>query len=209
MLCRLTAYTAFFAMFFLFPALGNGAEADEESADAHVAVAVPRNAPADLAREVARDEADDEDASDDEEAKDEQDDSVNWFKARKAEMEKKLFKTSVRGEYNPQAAATYMVTSKESSGLSHEAIRAVYREHKTQLQYCYSREVARRPSLKGKITFSCTIDADGQVARVRVMEDTLKSASLRQCLESRISSWEFPRPSSGSGAEIVLPTLFW
>ena len=226
MSCRLTANPfALFALFvqaallLLTPAPGRGAAPGDEPTKAQVAVGEPRPArtlaPASLGEGLPQDEAGmtDEDAAspeDDEDAKSAEEDSLKWFKARRAELEQKqMLRRSSREEIVPRADSTYLSFTREPAGISGEAVRTLYRAHRSQLQYCYAREVSRRPDLKGKVTFSCTVEADGRVGRLLVVEDTTESAALRQCLESRIRTWVFPRPSTGSSAEVELPTLFW
>lgn len=60
------------------------------------------------------------------------------------------------------------------------------------IQFCYDNELKRNPGQRGKLVVSLTVLADGSVSDVVVVDDSLKSAAVRDCVIAQIRGWQFP-----------------
>jgi hypothetical protein len=88
-------------------------------------------------------------------------------------------------------------------GLSAAQIDAVVKRRLSQIRYCYSRELQRKPDLSGKVSIRFTIAKDGSVSQASVKSTSLNSAPAEQCMVQRFYQMTFPEPK---GAGIVLVT---
>ncbi len=73
----------------------------------------------------------------------------------------------------------------------------------------YEEKLKINPSLEGKITLVITIEADGRVSTVRILnsETTLNDTGFQNDLIRRIKSWVFP-PATGGPLEMKSPFIF-
>ncbi len=92
--------------------------------------------------------------------------------------------------------------------LSMDLIRQVVRDHHEQLQYCYSKELSRSPSLRGRLTIKWTIASDGYVTQAEVRDSTLDNSPVQQCVVGKIRAWRFPKPKGGGVVIVNYPFLF-
>jgi hypothetical protein len=90
--------------------------------------------------------------------------------------------------------------------LSRDLLRAVIRSHHGQIRYCYESELARHPSLAGRVAVRFFVGPDGAVGRADVQQSTLASATVGACLVSRVRTWRFP--ASRAGYVVTYPFLF-
>jgi len=90
-----------------------------------------------------------------------------------------------------------------------ELIRKVIQEHAAQIRYCYEQELALNPRLQGKVSIKWIIQADGSATNPQVEEGatTLEDAKVQECMMSRITSWQFPKPKGGGIAVITYPWI--
>jgi outer membrane biosynthesis protein TonB len=63
-----------------------------------------------------------------------------------------------------------------------------------QVSRCYQQEVERRGdrSFIGKVTVKLRIGKDGKASKVEILESTLKSPPVEQCIIEQITSWSMP-----------------
>ena len=88
---------------------------------------------------------------------------------------------------------------------SNESLLGVVRRYAPGIQFCYDNELKKSPGLRGKLVVSMRVLADGQVADVLVVEDTLKSSGVRNCVLAQIRGWQFPAIPQG---EVSFKTPF-
>jgi hypothetical protein len=64
------------------------------------------------------------------------------------------------------------------------------------VQNCYLSELQKNPNLGGgKVTVEISVDENGSVSEVRVVSNTMSgTASVADCITSRIRNWKFPKP---------------
>jgi hypothetical protein len=86
-------------------------------------------------------------------------------------------------------------------------ILRVVNRRKGGIQFCYEKELARNPSLSGKVTMGWAIGLDGKAFRVVVQGSTLRSKTVEGCMRRNISRWRFPKPEGGM-CQVRFPFVF-
>lgn len=92
-------------------------------------------------------------------------------------------------------------------GLDREVIAARIREYLGQIRYCYERQLAANSDLHGKIKVNFVIGADGRVNTQSVLQSTLNSTLVEECILRRIARWSFPKPKGGTKVIVSYPFL--
>jgi outer membrane biosynthesis protein TonB len=72
------------------------------------------------------------------------------------------------------------------------------RRYAPGIRFCYDTALESEPDLRGKTVFRITVAADGSVADVEVVEDSLRDADVRTCALSQIRSWRFAAAAGAS-----------
>jgi hypothetical protein len=100
-------------------------------------------------------------------------------------------------------------TAQVMGSVDKELVRKVIQEHAAQIRYCYEQQLALNPKLSGKVSIKWIINADGSAsgAQVDMGATTLMDPKVHQCMMSRITSWEFPKPKGGGVAVITYPWI--
>ncbi|HTN53465.1 MAG TPA: AgmX/PglI C-terminal domain-containing protein, partial [Anaeromyxobacter sp.] len=90
-----------------------------------------------------------------------------------------------------------------------ELVRKVIQDHAAQIRYCYEQQLALNPRLAGKVSIKWVINADGSASSPQVdgSATTLEDAKVHECMMSRITSWQFPKPKGGGIAVITYPWI--
>lgn len=65
------------------------------------------------------------------------------------------------------------------------------------LRVCYQRELARLPTLAGRLQVRLTVDGDGTVSRVEQLASSLGSPMVEACVRDRLASVVFRRAAGG------------
>jgi len=86
-------------------------------------------------------------------------------------------------------------------------IQKVVNAHLFQVQGCYERQLAKNPSLSGKIAFRWVITPTGSVGSTRVAQSSIQSVEVASCIQSAIQGWTFPAPEGGS-VTVTYPFAF-
>jgi TonB family protein len=81
---------------------------------------------------------------------------------------------------------------------SNESLLSVVRRYAPGIQFCYDNELKRNPGLRGKLVVSLVVLANGTVSEAAIVEDSLQSPSVRECVLAQIRGWQFPAIPSGS-----------
>lgn len=84
------------------------------------------------------------------------------------------------------------------AGRSNDSLLAVVRRYAPGIQFCYENELKRDPGLRGKLTVSLTVAADGRVTDVAVVEDSLGAPAVVGCALEQMRGWVFPVIESGT-----------
>lgn len=77
------------------------------------------------------------------------------------------------------------------------SLLAIIQKYAAGIQYCYSNELKRDPTLRGKMIVAIAVGPDGQVVEATVVRNTVESKKLESCALSQIREWKFPKISSG------------
>jgi outer membrane biosynthesis protein TonB len=80
---------------------------------------------------------------------------------------------------------------------SNQALLAVVRRYAPGIQFCYENELKKSPGLRGKLVVSLTVEPDGRVSNVVLVEDTLRSAAVTDCVLAQMQGWKFPTIEQG------------
>jgi hypothetical protein len=86
-------------------------------------------------------------------------------------------------------------------------ILKVVRGRQRGITFCYEKELARNPTLNGKVTMGWAIGLDGKAFRVVVQDSTLRNKSVEGCMRRNISRWRFPKPEGGM-CQVRFPFVF-
>ncbi len=75
-----------------------------------------------------------------------------------------------------------------------EELNDYFTKKGVQVSRCYQEEVQRRGdrSFVGKVTVKLRIGKDGKASKVEILETTLKSPPVEQCIVEQIMGWSLP-----------------
>jgi hypothetical protein len=110
-----------------------------------------------------------------------------------------------KGEF---AVGTEGVGVSVVGGLTREEIERVINAHRSEVGFCYQKELQKDPGLFGKIKLRWTIVAGGSVSSVSTAENQTGSVSLENCIRDRLKTWTFPSPAGGAQAVVDWPWIF-
>jgi hypothetical protein len=112
------------------------------------------------------------------------------------------------GSGNVRARVTAAPQAIRGEGtLDRSEIQKVVNAHLYQIQGCYERQLAKDPSLSGKIFFDWVVGLSGTVSSVRVGRSTIQSIDVTTCIQSVIQGWKFPSPQGGT-VTVTYPFAF-
>jgi TonB family protein len=103
----------------------------------------------------------------------------NYSIARQGDFSLKMGKGRVTGH------------AAKATARSADAIEALINKHQDAIIDCYKRVARLNPNLKGSITVQFTIEPNGRVSAVRVIQSTLNNTKVESCITRRIRSWRF------------------
>lgn len=104
----------------------------------------------------------------------------------------------------PDLAPGHLTTA---GGLDREIVRRIIRTHLNEIRYCYELQLARHPTLGGRITLSFVVAPNGQVLSSMVEESTLQLPPLERCMTEATRRWTFPQPQGGGLTVVHYPFL--
>ena len=103
------------------------------------------------------------------------------------------------------SASTPVITGSLDRSIINKSIK----RRLSQIRYCYTRELSKKPTLSGKITFKIVIGKDGIVRKVSVKKTTMPEeggTAVANCIKKQIKRITFP---TDTGITIVTyPFLF-
>lgn len=89
-----------------------------------------------------------------------------------------------------------------------KAVSATIRQRMPGLQACYEKALRSNPTLKGKISYTITINPQGRVTQVVVEEDTVNDASVKSCTIAKIKDWRFFSEGAEDSSEVTFGVSF-
>ncbi len=81
---------------------------------------------------------------------------------------------------------------------SNESLLSVVRRYAPGIQFCYDNELKKNPGLRGKLVVSITVLASGAVSEAIVVENSLRSPAVTDCVLSQMRGWRFPAIPRGN-----------
>jgi TonB family protein len=89
--------------------------------------------------------------------------------------------------------------------LDKEMIRRIIRRHINEVRYCYEQELARHPSLSGRISVQFVIAANGEVTSSALQRSTMNNVRVESCVVQASRRWNFPYPTGGGIVVVSYP----
>jgi hypothetical protein len=96
----------------------------------------------------------------------------------------------------------------QRGGLDRDVIDVIIRRRQDRIRLCYERQLNFNPKLSGKVAIHFVIGKDGTVLESRLLEDTMKNASVNKCILNEVRSWTFPKPQGGLSQPVDYPFVF-
>ena len=87
-------------------------------------------------------------------------------------------------------------------------IDKVIKQNMSKIRYCYQRQLARDPSLIGKITEKFVIAKDGSVSTASTKVSTMNNPAVESCINTTFLQLTFPEPKGGGIVIVSYPFLF-
>lgn len=84
-----------------------------------------------------------------------------------------------------------------SPGRSDASLLAVVRRYAPGIEFCYDEQLKGAPALRGKLAIEVKVAPSGEVLTARIVEDTLRSDALRECVLAQVREWRFPAADAG------------
>lgn len=89
-----------------------------------------------------------------------------------------------------------------------QAVTATIRRRMPGLEACYEKALRSNPNLKGKMSYTITINPSGRVTDVKIEEDTVGDSSVRSCTEAKIKGWRFVSEGAEESSEVTFSVAF-
>ena len=111
----------------------------------------------------------------------------------------------------PEVSSGSMSTSPDAGplgSLMKDDIRKVIHLHREEIRYCYEQSLLGATPHEGKIAVKFVIAPWGSVVVQDVVEDSVHSPELQQCILEQIGRWRFPCPNGGGKVIVTYPFVF-
>lgn len=92
--------------------------------------------------------------------------------------------------------------------LERSVIDSYIRRNLAKVRWCYEKELAKIPTLFGRIAIEFTIAKSGAVSRSKVKRSTMGNPSVEKCVASQIKKIRFPKPKGGGIVIVSYPFVF-
>ncbi|MDW8246608.1 MAG: AgmX/PglI C-terminal domain-containing protein [Sandaracinaceae bacterium] len=95
-----------------------------------------------------------------------------------------------------------------SGDFDQQAVVRMINSRKSAIQACYERELRKNPSLKGRVAISMTIQPSGTVSNVRVVENSMGSDEVGECIVRVVQQFRFTVGPEGGSVTYSFPFVF-
>lgn len=92
--------------------------------------------------------------------------------------------------------------------LSANVVESVLNAARSELNTCYTAELAKNPGIAGKVLVRFTIGRDGKVTAARTKSTSLWHPPTEECLNTKVLGLQFPTPGEGGTALVTHPFTF-
>jgi len=89
------------------------------------------------------------------------------------------------------------IQARGSGTLDQDQLSSYLQRQQRRLQQCYERELARNPSISGRVQIQFTVDSSGSVTDARIPNSELPD-SVDNCILTEVRRWQPGRPEGGS-----------
>ena len=114
----------------------------------------------------------------------------------------------VAADRPPPASSVAISEAKIMGTLDRSVLDRVVKQHLAQIRFCYSRELAKVPTLAGQLVVKFVIGSEGSVSSAITKTTTLNSAPVEQCINARFMRMRFPAPEGGGIVIVSYPLTF-
>ncbi len=112
-----------------------------------------------------------------------------------------------RGRSSEAGAAAAAGADGSSGGRSQSSLLGIVRRYAAGIQLCYDDELQRSPGLRGKLSITMTVTPLGEVSAAQLVEDTLGSTRVSECVLGQVRGWRFPA-ATGGDTSFTAPFVF-
>ena len=92
-------------------------------------------------------------------------------------------------------------------GISRYAINATIAKYLNQVRRCYETQLKTKPNIQGLVEMSFEINSAGRLNFANVRRSTLKDKPTEQCIQTKMMSWQFPKPKGGVKVPVKYPFM--
>jgi hypothetical protein len=92
--------------------------------------------------------------------------------------------------------------------LKRSVIDSYIRRNLAKVRWCYEKELAKKPTLFGRIAIEFTISKSGAVSKSNVKRTTMGNAAVEKCVARQIKKIRFPKPLGGGIVVVNYPFVF-
>ena len=92
-------------------------------------------------------------------------------------------------------------------GISRYAINATIAKYLNQVRRCYETQLKTKPNIQGLVDMSFEINSGGRLNFANVRRTTLKDKPTEQCIQSKMMTWQFPKPKGGVKVPVKYPFM--
>jgi len=92
--------------------------------------------------------------------------------------------------------------------LDRAVIDSHIRRNLAKIRWCYEKELAKNPSLYGRIVINFTISGTGAVSQSKVNRTTMGNETVESCVSNQIRTISFPPPRGGGIVIVNYPFVF-
>jgi hypothetical protein len=106
-----------------------------------------------------------------------------------------------------QGASNNQCDVKKCSGVSSSELETALQFRVKQAHRCYDNALAQDPTLRGKVTVSARIGANGQVCNAGIASNEMGSQAVASCVSGYFRGASFPAPRNGC-VDVNIPINF-
>jgi hypothetical protein len=99
-----------------------------------------------------------------------------------------------------------MILKGPGVSIPRDVIAKIINSHLGEVRGCYERALIQDSGITGKLVLEWTIGGDGRVESIKVREQTLKNASVPNCVNDALRTWTFP--AVGGRVIVNYPFMF-
>lgn len=97
----------------------------------------------------------------------------------------------------PQAFVKSTEAVLPKGGIDERGVRMALKRRERGIQQCYERQLKTNAKLRGKVVLEWTIDEQGRVVAIKVLQNTLGDEKVSDCMMDIIKRIRFPQATKG------------